>query len=79
MKKVIRIIGIMFSVLTVVSCLFFIRNDSDTMRFWLMAASSGTLIFNGWANYLDNMVKRNRLSIGTGVFILILALVQYYR
>lgn len=80
MRKLTKILGILFSVLTVVIAVSFFIDEGykDQSRLsWMMVTMCGSLIFNGGASFLPKKDKKGLLSVGVGIIILIFVIIKY--
>ncbi|WP_282942337.1 hypothetical protein [Paenibacillus sp. RC67] len=74
MNKIIKILGVIFSIVTVaIAVSFFLFKDplNQTKLSWLMVSMCGSLIFNGGTSYFAKKDKQGLLSVGVGIIILI--------
>ncbi|MNH98517.1 hypothetical protein D3C73_512390 [compost metagenome] len=81
MGKIAKILGILFSVITValaVSYFFFKDFSQNEVLFsWLMLAMCGSLICNGTASYINKKDKLGVVSIVSGLIIVIYIVATY--
>lgn len=72
LKKVIKILGILFSLITVILAIsIFIDKGFQQIKLsWMAVAMCCSLIFNGGASYLIKNDLRGLLSLGFGVLTL---------
>ncbi|MDR6549158.1 hypothetical protein [Paenibacillus qinlingensis] len=80
MNKFIKIVGIIFSLLTIaigLSILLFESSGADTRLSWMMVALNASLIFNGGAQYLIKQDKKGLFSVVAGTIILLFILIKF--
>ncbi|GGF78889.1 hypothetical protein GCM10010912_24930 [Paenibacillus albidus] len=79
MQNVLRLVGILFSVSTLILAITFLwgEDQSRVVRLsWAMLGMSGALIFNGGATYLNTKDKMGALSSVVGFILMIVTLTQ---
>jgi predicted phage tail protein len=80
LRKLIKILGILFSLATVVIAIsFFIDKgfNNQLKLSWMLVTMCAALIFNGVASYLTKKDKQGPLSVGVGIIILIFVIIKF--